>query len=44
MHGKDTITCVNGKYSLKGKGKEIPLQAWTGRGGSRRFEAPRFGI
>ena len=27
---------------VKGKGKAIPLQAWTGPEGSRRFEAPRF--
>ena len=31
MYGKDIITCVNGKYYLKGKskgkGKEILLQA-----------------
>jgi hypothetical protein len=26
----------------KGKGKEIPLQAWTGREGSRRLRLPDF--
>ena len=26
----------------KGKGKPIPLQAWTGPEGSRRFRLPDF--
>jgi hypothetical protein len=26
----------------KGKGKAIPLQAWTGPGGSRRMRLPDF--
>jgi len=42
MHGKDKITCVNGKYYLKGKGKAIPLPAWTGPEGSRRLKVPHF--
>jgi len=42
MHGKDKITCVNGKYYLKGKGKAIPLQSWTGPEGSRRLKVPHF--
>jgi len=27
---------------LRGKGKEIPLQAWTGPEGSRRLRLPDF--
>ena len=27
-------------YSVKGKGKAIPLQAWTGTKGSRRLRLP----
>jgi len=29
-------------YSFKGKGKAIPLQAWTGPEGSRRLRLPDF--
>jgi len=29
-------------YRLKGKGKVIPLQAWTGPQGSRRLRLPDF--
>jgi len=29
-------------YSSKGKGKAIPLQAWTGLEGSRRLRLPDF--
>jgi len=28
--------------SVKGKGKAIPLQAWTGLEGSRRMRLPDF--
>jgi len=28
--------------SIKGKGKAIPLQAWTGPEGSRRLRLPDF--
>jgi len=29
-------------YKYKGKGKAIPLQAWTGPEGSRRLRLPDF--
>jgi hypothetical protein len=29
-------------YTIKGKGKAIPLQAWTGLEGSRRLRLPDF--
>ena len=29
-------------YHIIGKGKAIPLQAWTGPEGSRRFRLPDF--
>ena len=29
-------------YSIKGKGKAIPLQAWTGPEGSKRLRLPDF--
>jgi len=33
----------NQKYNIsKGKGKAIPLQAWTGPEGSRRLRLPDF--
>ena len=31
-----------GQSDIGVKGKAIPLQAWTGPGGSRRLKAPRF--
>jgi hypothetical protein len=36
----DTVSNVHGKG--KGKGKAIPLQAWTGPEESRRFRLPDF--
>jgi hypothetical protein len=30
------------KVKVKGRGKAIPLQAWTGREGSRRLRLPDF--
>jgi hypothetical protein len=30
------------KHKVKGKGKAIPLQAWTGPEGSRRLRLPDF--
>jgi len=30
------------KRCLKGKGKAVPLQAWTGAEGSRRLRLPDF--
>jgi hypothetical protein len=29
-------------YIVKGKGKAIPLQAWTGPEGSRRLKLPDY--
>ena len=31
------------RYECKGKGKAIPLQAWTGPEGSRKLRLPDFG-
>jgi len=33
---------VRGRYKDKGKGKAIPLQAWTGPEVSRRLRLPDF--
>jgi hypothetical protein len=35
-------TKVNILNGVKGKGKAIPLQAWTGPEGSRRLRLPNF--
>jgi hypothetical protein len=37
----DTLV-ANGRYKGKGKGKAIPLHAWTGPEGSRRLRFPDF--
>jgi len=42
-----TLVSLRVKYSqfyieVKGKGKAIPLQAWTGHEGSRRWRLPDF--
>ena len=29
-------------YVIKGKGKAVPLQAWTGKQGSRKLRFPNF--
>jgi len=34
--------CEYGNEPYKGKGKAIPLQAWTGPEGSRRLRLPDF--
>jgi hypothetical protein len=34
--------CIYVSYDCKGKGKAIPLQAWTGPEGSRRLRLPYF--
>ena len=36
------ISYLQAKVCLKGKGKAIPLQAWTGPEGSRRLRLPDF--
>ena len=37
---QDPKDCISG--TVKGKGKAIPLQAWTGPEGSRRLRLPDF--
>jgi len=37
-----TIIIIIARLKFCVKGKEIPLQAWTGPEGSRRVKAPRF--
>jgi len=44
-NSNDTIwnrTCDLYIYGGKGKGRAIPLQAWTGPEGSRRLRLPDF--
>jgi len=36
------VYCVAAKLIVKGKGKAIPLQAWTDPEGSRRLRLPDF--
>jgi hypothetical protein len=38
----DGVFARSGKHGGKGKGKAIPLQAWTGPKGSRRLRLPYF--
>jgi len=38
---RDTVTNVHGS-SCKGKGKSVPLQAWSGQEGSRKLRLPDF--
>jgi len=42
LEGSGTPVLYTGSKVLKGKGKAIPLQAWTGPEGSRRFSLPDF--
>jgi len=42
INDKETGTLHEGKYKGKGKGKTIPLQAWTGPEDSRRVRLPDF--
>ena len=37
------ITGINSKTG-QGKGKAVPVQIWTGHGGSRRWRIPDFQI
>ena len=34
--------CYVGRKKVKGKGKAVPLQAWTGPEGSRKLRVPDF--
>jgi len=34
--------CCHQHLQVKGKGKEVPLQAWTGPKGSRKLRFPDF--
>jgi hypothetical protein len=34
--------CTQSEFDIKGKGKAIPLQAWTGPEGSRKLQLPYF--
>jgi len=36
------VAMVGIVVTTKGKGKEVPLQAWTGREGSRKLRFPNF--
>ena len=36
------VTCRAFRGNEKGKGKSVPLQAWSGPDGSRKFKVPRF--
>jgi len=38
----DEVVCKNLLLTFKGKGKAIPLQAWTGPESSRRMGLPDF--
>ena len=33
---------MTGSYEVKGKGKAVPLQAWSGPEGSRKLRFPDF--
>jgi hypothetical protein len=36
------ISIIDRKYAAKGKGKAVPLQAWSGPEGSRKLSFPDF--
>jgi hypothetical protein len=42
QHLLRNVTSLAFEYSVKGKGKAIPLQAWTGPEGARRLRLPDF--
>ena len=44
FHGPKLVLCVSAIYTVtgKGKGKAVPLQAWTGPEGFRKFRFPDF--